>query len=133
MLLQSLLILGIVFNILGERVLDYMRLMIRSLQLILHLAIMQVTLPANVIAFINYALKFVMFDIFFDVKIWSYTVHLVQWKYSGSNFKLNVKRWIFLQKCILRIGGHYFFFMSLFFKTYIYCFNKNFSLFIRLE
>ena len=72
MLLQSLLILGIVFNILGERVLDYMRLMIRSLQLILHLAIMQVTLPANVIAFINYALKFVMFDIFFDVKIWSY-------------------------------------------------------------
>lgn len=72
MLLQSLLILGIVFNILGEKLLDYMRLMIRSLQLILHLPIMQVTLPANVIAFINYALKFVMFDILFDVKIWSY-------------------------------------------------------------
>jgi len=71
-LVLCLLILGIIFNFLGEKVLDYMRLMIRSLQLILHLPIMQVSLPANVIAFIKDAISFVMFDIFFNNIVWSY-------------------------------------------------------------
>ena len=67
-----LLVLGIIFNFLGDKVLDFMRLMIRSLQLILHLPIMEVSLPANVVAFINNAIAFVMFDIFFNNIVWSY-------------------------------------------------------------
>ena len=53
-----------------------MKLMIRSLQLILHLPIMEVSLPANVVAFINYAISFVMFDIFFSKTVWAYIPYL---------------------------------------------------------
>jgi hypothetical protein len=33
---------------------------------------MQVTLPGNVVAFINNAISFVMFDVFFSQTVWAY-------------------------------------------------------------
>ena len=65
-------ILGFLFNLIGENTERYMFLMTRSLQLILHLPIMQVVLPANVIAYIASAINFVMFDIFFGYEVFSY-------------------------------------------------------------
>ena len=50
--------------------------MIRSLQLILHLPIMQVSLPANVVAFMNDAINFVMYDIFFSKTVWAYIPYI---------------------------------------------------------
>ena len=65
-------IFGFLFNFFGDKIEIYMFLMTRSLQLILHLPIMQVVLPANVIVFIGSAINFVMFDIFFGYEVWEY-------------------------------------------------------------
>jgi hypothetical protein len=69
-------ILGIVFNFLGEKTEEYMFIMTRSLQLILHLPIMQVVLPANVVAYMSGAINFVMFDILFGYDVVSYIPNL---------------------------------------------------------
>jgi hypothetical protein len=65
-------IFGFIFNLIGEKIEGYMFLMTRSLQLILHLPIIQVVLPANVVAYMGYAINFVMFDIFFGYEVWKY-------------------------------------------------------------
>ena len=67
----TMMISGFIFNILGGKIEGYIFLMTRSLQLILHLPVMQVVLPANVIAFIYSAITFVMFDIFFGYELWT--------------------------------------------------------------
>jgi hypothetical protein len=64
--------------------------MTRSLQLILHLPVMQVVLPANVIAFIYSAITFVMFDIFFGYELWKYIPNI----YFNQSIDLTVSNQI---------------------------------------
>ena len=59
----SMLVIGGIFNILGDGFIEYMLLMYRSLQLILHLPIFQIIVPANVLIFIEAAITVVQFDI----------------------------------------------------------------------
>ena len=65
-------IMGFIFNLMGEKTEGFMLIMTRSLQLILHLPVMQVILPANVLVFMGSAISFVMFDIFFGYEVWEY-------------------------------------------------------------
>ena len=58
-----LLIAGIIFNYMGDGCIEYMLLMYRSLQLILHLPLTQVIVPANVIVIVSKALNVVQYDI----------------------------------------------------------------------
>jgi hypothetical protein len=46
---------GFIFNLMGGKIEGYIFMMTRSLQLILHLPVMQVLLPANVITYISSA------------------------------------------------------------------------------
>ncbi len=62
-LMLMVLILGIMMNILGKGCLEYMILFFRALQIVVHLPIMQVIFPANVLIFIEFIIKVVWFDI----------------------------------------------------------------------
>ena len=59
----SMLVIGGIFNFLGDGFIEYMLLMYRSLQLILHLPIFQIIVTANVLIFIEAAITVVQFDI----------------------------------------------------------------------
>jgi hypothetical protein len=48
------LIVSILLNLIGQGCIEYMLLMIRSLQLVIHLPIMQVVFPANALTFFEY-------------------------------------------------------------------------------
>ena len=47
----AVLIVSILLNLIGQGCIEYMLLMIRSLQLVIHLPIMQVVFPANALTF----------------------------------------------------------------------------------
>jgi hypothetical protein len=53
-LMLALLILGILMNIIGAGCAEYMLLMFRSLQIVLHLPIMQTVFPANALVVFEY-------------------------------------------------------------------------------
>ncbi len=61
--LLLVLILGVVMNVLGNGCVEYMLLMFRSLQIVVHLPILQAIFPANALNFIQYILSIVWFDI----------------------------------------------------------------------
>ena len=70
-LMLMVLILGIIMNIVGKGCLEYMILFFRSLQIVVHLPIMQIVFPANALTFIEFIINIVWFDItngypFFD-------------------------------------------------------------------
>jgi len=50
----AVLIVSILLNLIGQGCIEYMLLIIRSLQLVIHLPIMQVVFPANALTFFEY-------------------------------------------------------------------------------
>ncbi len=57
------LILAIILNVVGSGCVEYMLLMFRSLQIVVHLTILQVVFPANALVFFQYIVSIVWFDI----------------------------------------------------------------------
>jgi hypothetical protein len=66
-LLLSVLISSIILNLVGQGCVEYMLLMFRSLQIVLHLPILQVVFPSNALAFFLYIIRLVQFDVLEDI------------------------------------------------------------------
>ena len=60
---MAMLIIGILLKFIGEKSEQFFLLMIRPLQLILHLPIMLIVLPGNILSVFKILIKFAMFDI----------------------------------------------------------------------
>ena len=71
-LLLSVLILSILLNIIGYGCVEYMLLMFRSLQIVLHLPILQVVFPANALTFFKFIFSLVQFDILNNFPLFDY-------------------------------------------------------------
>ena len=56
-------IAGIIINLIGSRASQYMFLMIRPLQLMVHLPLLTIAIPANTMVFLQYVVSVAMYDI----------------------------------------------------------------------
>ena len=71
-LLLAVLILSILLNIIGQGCIEYMLLMFRSLQIVLHLPILQVVFPTNALTFFKTIFSLVQFDILNNFPLFDY-------------------------------------------------------------
>ena len=71
-LLLSVLISSIILNLVGQGCVEYMLLMLRSLQIVMHLPILPVAFPANALAFFLYIIRLVQFDVLEDIPFFEY-------------------------------------------------------------
>ena len=78
---MAMLIIGIVLKFIGEKSEQFFLLMIRPLQLILHLPIMLIVLPGNILSVFKILIKFAMFDILDSIWNWK-NQSVIKFNYS---------------------------------------------------
>jgi hypothetical protein len=71
-LMLTILSLGILMNIVGSGSVEYMILMFRSLQIVLHLPIFRVIFPANALLFFQFSFSVIQFDIQYGFSFFDY-------------------------------------------------------------